>query len=291
MARQKEGKQGRRGLVSSLIVTLVILLGVAMILYPTVSEYLCSLDYKRTIETYRQSVESIPRANLDALFTGAEAWNAELFARGGAIAALTGEESARYRGLLNPAGDGMMGYVDIPKIKAALPIYHGTEESVLQSGVGHIEGSSLPVGGENTHTLITGHSGLVSARLFTDIDQLETGDTFTLHVLGRVLTYQVESTAVMLPEGAEKQSFSAGEDRCTLITCTPYGVNTHRLLVRGVRIFVPPESEDFAEPMEATPVPMPLIIGILAVLAVIAAVTVFLVVRHRRRKAGEHEQG
>ena len=149
---------------------------------------------------------------------------------------LTEEEKAEYESVLNVDRSGVMGYIKIPKIDVMLPVYHGTEENVLQSSIGHLEGSSLPVGGESTHCLLSGHRGLPSARLFTDLDQLREGDTFTITVLNDTLTYEVDHIWIVEPEDLSHLQIEEGRDLCTLITCTPYGINTHRLLVRGHRI-------------------------------------------------------
>lgn len=146
------------------------------------------------------------------------------------------EEKQYYEQLLNVSGNGIMGYIEIPSIDVMLPIYHGTSEEVLQVAIGHIEGSSLPIGGESTHSVISGHRGLPSSRLFTDIDQLSEGDTFTLMVLDEVLTYEVDQIRIVEPEDISLLAIEEGQDLCTLVTCTPYGVNSHRLLVRGHRV-------------------------------------------------------
>ena len=154
-----------------------------------------------------------------------------------------------YDTLLDLSGDGSMGTVEIPKISVTLPIYHGTSEEVLEKGAGHLAGSSLPVGGTSTHSVLTGHTGLSSARLFTDLTELEVGDVFFLHVLGETLPYEVDQVKVVLPENLSDLSIIPGEDHCTLLTCTPYGVNTHRLLVRGTRTTVD-QAQETAETME-----------------------------------------
>ena len=169
------------------------------------------------------------------MLAAARAYNEKL-AAGNRGFVLTERELEEYRSLLDVSGTGIMGYVQIPSIGVSLPVYHGTYEAVLQTAIGHIPGSSLPVGGESTHCLVSGHRGLPSARLFTDLDQLEEGDIFTLTVLGEVITYQVDQIRVVLPAEQQDLMIAEGEDYCTLITCTPYGINSHRILVRGRRI-------------------------------------------------------
>ena len=148
---------------------------------------------------------------------------------------LSEEEYAEYETMLNLTGSGIMGYIEIPKISCSLPIYHGTDEAVLQIAVGHIEGTSLPTGGAGTHTVLSGHRGLPSARLFTDLDQMEEDDLFVIRVMDRVMTYMVDQILIVLPEEMDGLAIDPGEDYCTLVTCTPYGINSHRLLVRGRR--------------------------------------------------------
>jgi sortase A len=176
-----------------------------------------------------------------------------------------------------------MGYIDIEKIGVELPIYHGVDEGVLKIGVGHLEGSSLPVGGENTHCILTGHRGLPSAKLFTDLDEMKIGDKFTVTVLDRVLTYEVDQIKVVLPEDTSELTIREGKDYCTLVTCTPYGINTHRLLIRGVRveggqagtpgIFVTNEAFRIDPTIVAAVIAVPLLI----------TVTIVTVVLERRR--------
>ena len=194
-------QQNRRPhtLVSAVIVTLVLLVGLSLLLYPTVADYINSLDYKKEIENYQREVQQLDDTTRSEMLAAARAYNADLLARSGQIGELTDEQRAEYESLLNPSGSGMMGYIEIKSLGIYLPVYHGTAESVLQAGVGHIEGSSLPVGGTGTHVMLSGHTGLPSSKLFSNIDRLKVGDTFELHVLGAVLTYEVESTVVLLP--------------------------------------------------------------------------------------------
>jgi sortase A len=149
---------------------------------------------------------------------------------------LTDQEKEEYNSLLDVSGTGIMAYIEIPRINVVLPVYHGTNEDVLQTAVGHLEGTSLPVGGAGTHCVLSGHRGLPSARLFTDLDKLTSGDTFVLNVLDEVLTYEVDQIRIVLPSDLSELVIEDGKDYCTLVTCTPYGINTHRLLVRGKRI-------------------------------------------------------
>ncbi len=223
---------------------LVILGGLLGLAYPAVGSLINSLTHKRAVMDYQKKTEELPDEDLDRMLQEAEEYNEWICSRGGSITGLNEEELEEYERMLEVSGTGIMGYIEIPKIGVTLPIYHGTREEVLQVGVGHLAGSSLPIGGENTHAVLTGHSGLPSSRLFTDLDQLTRGDTFTITVLKHSATYEVDKTEVVEPEEAEHQEIEKGKDLCTLVTCTPIGVNSHRLLVRGHRTAdVEPESD------------------------------------------------
>lgn len=217
------------------MLVLVLLAGLSLLLYPAVSDYWNSFHQTRAIAAYAAQVTQLDPAAYDRMWQEANAYNQTLLKRGNTYL-LSEEQKAQYRFLLDISGEGIMGYLEIPKIDCSLPIYHGSEESVLQTAVGHLEWSSLPVGGESTHCILSGHRGLPSARLFTDLDQLQQGDTFTLRVLNEVLTYQVDQILIVEPQQVSSLRIEEGEDYCTLVTCTPYGINTHRLLVRGHRM-------------------------------------------------------
>lgn len=218
-----------------MILSLILFAGLCLLLYPTVSNWWNSLHQSRAIATYVEEVETTSEEEKQAMLNAAYDYNDRLRQRASSFI-LSEEEMAEYEFNLNIGGSGVMGFIQIPSIGVNLPIYHGTEEAVLQIGVGHITGSSLPVGGKGTHCLLSGHRGLPSAKLFTDLDQLKEGDTFIITVLDHVLTYQVDQIRIVLPEEVDQLSIVEGEDYCTLITCTPYGINTHRILVRGRRI-------------------------------------------------------
>lgn len=221
------------------IITIVLIAaflgGLSLLLYPTVSDWWNSRHQSRAVSTYMEAVAQIDDNRYDQIWNEALAYNAEL-ARKEMNFKLNDEQLEEYNSLLNITGNGIMGYVDIPAINVTLPVYHGTEESVLQIAIGHIAGTSLPVGGESTHCVISGHRGLPSAKLFTDIDKLVVGDLFTLNVLDEVLTYEVDQIRIVFPYELDDLRIEAGKDYCTMVTCTPYGINTHRLLVRGHRI-------------------------------------------------------
>lgn len=226
-------KKGNR--VMTLLLVLALLAGLFLLLYPTVSDYWNSLHQTRTITSYAENVAQLDRTEYEEMWAAAQRYNRTLSKREN-VFALTEEQKREYESLLNASDNGVMGIVEIPKIDCALPIYHGTDDAVLQIAVGHLEWSSLPVGGEGTHCVLSGHRGLPSARLFTNLDQLAVGDRFLLRVLDETLTYEVDQILIVEPQEVAALGITEGGDSCTLVTCTPYGINTHRLLVRGHRV-------------------------------------------------------
>lgn len=238
-------RKGRR--LTTIVILLIFLVGLVFIFFPTASNYWNALHQSNVITEYTENASGLNHADCERILSAAHDYNEKLFLDG-RNASLHEE----YRRQLDISGQGTMGYIDIPKINCHLPIYHGAEEGALQVAVVHSEGSSLPVGGENTHCVLFGHRGLPSARLFTDLDQLDKGDLFMLCVLDEVMTYEVEQILVTLPEEVEYLAIREGEDLCTLVTCTPYGVNSHRLLVTGRRVenrmkqetaYIPPDDK------------------------------------------------
>lgn len=220
--------------LSTIILILVFLVGLSLLLYPTVSDYWNSLHQSSAIARYAEQVAGLDNGNYEELWAKAQTYNKTLLDKSSRFT-MTEDELAEYETLLSVSETSVIGYIEIAKIGCKLPIYHGTDENVLQVGVGHLEGSSLPVGGESTHCVISGHRGLPSAKLFTDLDQMELGDTFVLYVLDETLTYEVDQIRIVEPQDVSELDIVEGEDYCTLVTCTPYGVNSHRLLVRGHR--------------------------------------------------------
>lgn len=214
---------------------LIFLAGLSLLLYPAVSNYWNSLRQSRLVSQYMEDVSKLEDAEKTRIFTEAVAYNEDL-AKQKLHFTLTPEEQERYENTLDVSGTGVMGYLEIPKIDVSLPIYHGTEKVVLEFAVGHLEGSSLPVGGPSTHAVLTGHTGLPSARLLTDLEDLELGDIFYVQIMDETLTYEVDQRRIVLPEVVKDLAIEEGEDYCTLVTCTPYRINSHRLLVRGHRI-------------------------------------------------------
>ena len=222
----------------------VFLAGLGMVLYPSVSNWFNERNASRVVSNYHETLSQMNFEDFEELKKAAYEHNAQILNCGSLPYAVHMEKQdnlVTYNSLLDVDGSGVMSIIRIPKIKVDLPIYHTSEESVLQRAVGHYVGSSLPVGGSGTHCLLTGHRGLPSARLFTDLDQLEEGDMFYIDVLDETLAYQIDSIRTVLPEEVENLDAVPGSDYVTLITCTPYGVNTHRLLVRGSRVPYVPE--------------------------------------------------
>lgn len=221
--------------ISTIITVIVFVTGLSLLLYPTVSNYWNSLHQTKAVANYSDAMEKMDKQKKQDAIDAAKAYNEALLSNVGRFTP-TEEELNTYKSLLDADGTGMMGYIEIPEIRCELAIYHTVEESVLQVGIGHLEGSSLPVGGSGTHCVLSGHRGLPSAQLFTKLDRLKNGDIFMLHVYDQVLTYEVDQIAIVEPEDYGLLQIEEGQDLCTLFTCTPYGINTHRLLVRGHRI-------------------------------------------------------
>lgn len=220
---------------STVILLIALMIGISLLLYPTISDYWNSFHQSRAIAGYAEAVAQMDEVDYEKIWNDAVEYNQELQKRTNHWF-LTDEQEEEYESMLNVDGNGIMGYVEIPSIKVSLPIYHGVDEGILQVAIGHIEGSSLPVGGKGSHCVISGHRGLPSAKLFTDLDQLAEGDIFMLRVLDETLTYEVDQILIVEPDDMSSLEFDEEKDYCTLVTCTPYGINSHRLLVRGHRV-------------------------------------------------------
>lgn len=270
---------------TTVFLVLLLLAGVSLLLYPSLSDYWNSMHQTRAIASYAETVSQLDTAQYDEMWKAAQNYNRSLAQRETAFA-LTGEQKAAYESLLDVSGLGVMGYIEIPEIDCSLPIYHGTEESVLQVAVGHLEWSNLPVGGEGTHCVLSGHRGLPSAKLFTNLDKLAVGDTFLLRVLDEVLTYEVDQILIVEPEQVDALGIMPGEDYCTLVTCTPYGINTHRLLVRGHRVENTPEAARMHVTADATQFD-PLLVAPVMAIPVLLLLLMILLVPKRRRKSRE----
>lgn len=281
----KKNKKGD-GLITVMIVvcSLVLLSGIGLLLYPTVADWWNRQHASRAVASYVEQVDDMSEEKKAQMLAEARAYNEKLNTLPNRWH-LTDEEREEYNRTLDVTGTGIMGYITIPALKTRLPIYHGTEESVLQIAGGHLEGSSLPVGGAGTHTAVSGHTGLPSAKLFTGLDSLKEGDTFAFHVLDETYTYEVDQIRVVLPNEMRDLDFSADQDYATLITCTPYGVNSHRLLVRGHRIPNPVETVSEAEYAKADR-DQTIVIGIAAVLIVLFIAWIISIVIRRSKRSG-----
>lgn len=232
---KKKRKDKRRKSFTTIILVVIMLIGLSVLLYPTLSDYWNSFHQSRAIASYDTAVEQLDETDYEALFAQAETYNEHLKSLYFPFSQYDQLEE-EYLEALDITGTGIIGYVSISKIGIELPIYHGTSDEVLNKASGHLEGSTLPIGGESTHAVISAHRGLPSAKLFTNLDELEVGDTFTVTVLNQTLTYEVDQILIIEPTQLEALNVVQGEDHVTLLTCTPYGINTQRLLVRGKRI-------------------------------------------------------
>lgn len=232
--------------LSFLIFVIMIILGIAIILYPVISNHLSKINYQEIIDNYDFKVAKQKNSYNEQLVNEARKYNSSLTSLNitDVFQNQIGQSSSEYFSVLNVDNNGMMGYISIPKIDIKIPIYHGTSSDILQKGVGHLEGSSIPIGGENTHAVLSAHRGLPSSRLFTDLDQLKVGDTFYIHILDEVLAYRVNQVLVVEPSDIDFLQIVKGKDYVTLVTCTPYAINTHRLLVRGERIEYSAQEEE-----------------------------------------------
>lgn len=230
----KQSRDKRAGF-STIFFVIVFFIGLSVLLYPTFSNYYNSFHQTRAIASYNEAVAKISDSEYATLLSQADHYNQTLLSKADRFKPKE-QELDEYKNLLNIEGDGIMGYIEIKKIGVSLPIYHTVDNAVLQTASGHIPGSSLPVGGAGTHAALSGHRGLPSAKLFTDLDRLEVGDTWVVTVLNQMLTYEVDKISIVLPEDMSGLAIDPDQDYMTLVTCTPYGINTHRLLVRGKRI-------------------------------------------------------
>ena len=268
--------------LSTIVLLFILFIGLSLLLYPSVSDYWNSLHQTRAIATYAENVAKLDNNQYDQLWEEARAYNEALCFRSNPYY-LSEEQKAEYESLLDVSGLGVMGYIEIPEIDVSLPIYHGTEESVLQVAVGHLDWSSLPVGGESTHCVLSGHRGLPSARLFTNLDKLREGDTFLLRVLDEVLTYEVDQILIVEPQETAALQIEEGKDYCTLVTCTPYGVNTHRLLVRGHRVENMEQARTIRVTADAVQIE-PLLVAPIVAIPMLLILLVLLLLPRRRRK-------
>ena len=268
---------------STIILILIFLVGLSVMLYPFVSDAVNRKHQSRAVAGYAEEVEQLSDADYQTYFDAADAYNRQLNTTPNAF--YKPDLVSGYAQTLDISGTGIMGYITIPKISVELPIYHGTDEGVLQVAAGHLEGSSLPVGGAGTHAVISAHRGLPSAKLFTNLDELEVGDRFTITVLNRVLTYEVDQISIVLPTEIDQLLPTEGMDYVTLMTCTPYGINTHRLLVRGKRVETTESQKHIRVAADAFRIEPIIVAPILAIPMLLAALVGVLVAPHLRKRS------
>ena len=267
----------------TLLLILILLAGMSLLLYPTVSDYWNSFHQSRAIASYAEQVANIDDAQYEELWDAARDYNQSLLHRPNDFL-LSDEQQEIYKSLLDFGVNGIMGYIEIPMIDVMLPIYHGTKESVLQIAVGHLDWTSLPVGGAGSHCVLSGHRGLPSARLFTDLDKLKVGDVFMLHVLNEILTYEIDQILIVEPQDTDPLLIEPGKDLCTMITCTPYGINSHRMLVRGHRIESQEEPKDIRITADAVRIEPLMVAPIVAVPILLVLLIILLLPKQKKGK-------
>jgi len=272
----------KKNALSNTMLILVFLVGLSLLLYPTVSDYWNSIAQTQAIAKYVGEVAQLDDDRYRQFWDDAYRYNETLLGKENRYM-MTDQERAEYESLLNVSGSGIIGYIEIPRINCSLPIYHGTDEVVLQIAVGHMEGTSLPVGGKGTHSALSGHRGLPSAKLFTDLNKLTEGDEFMLRVLDETLTYEVDQIRIVLPYEMDYLDIDSDRDYCTLVTCTPYGINSHRLLVRGHRVETQEEAGSVRVTADAIQIE-PTIVAPLVAVPMLLVLLILLLISTRRRK-------
>lgn len=273
---------------ATIILILILIVGLSLLLYPSVSDYWNSFHSSQAISTYMENIADLDENQYEAILDAAREYN-RLLAKRNTGFALSEDQKAEYEKLLDISGLGIMGYIEIPDLDVSLPIYHGTEKSVLQIAVGHLEWSSLPVGGASSHCVLSGHRGLPSAKLFTNLDKLQEGDIFMLRVLDEVLTYEVDKISIVEPSQVSDLEIVKGSDLCTLVTCTPYGINTHRLLVRGHRIDNIQESKAIRITSDAMQIEPLLVVPIIATPLLLLLLVLLLLPKRQNPSHGGNE--
>lgn len=275
--------------ISTVLLILIFLIGLSLLLYPSVSNYWNSMHQTKAVTSYTEQVSKMSTEKEAALLEQARAYNAGIPERRN-VYSLSDEERTEYESCLNVDDTGIMGYIEIPSIEVTLPVYHGTSDSVLSSAVGHLDWTSLPVGGSGTHCVLSGHRGLPSAKLFTNLDKLAEGDVFILRVLDEVLTYEVDQIRIVLPDETDELQIVDGKDYCTLVTCTPYGINTHRMLVRGHRIENQAEAQSVRITSDAVQVEPILIAPIIASPMLLILLIILLIPKKKETHRGDIDE-
>ena len=272
--------------LSTILLFLALLAGVSLLLYPSLSNYWNSMHATQVVNDYAKDVQKLDHTEYDKMLRDAESYNQSLLHRESDYA-LTDEQDSQYASLLAIDDSGIMGYIEIPSIGVSLPIYHGTSDGVLQHAVGHLDWTSLPIGGASTHCVLSGHRGLPSAKLFTDLDRLAVGDTFVIRVLDEVLTYEVDQILIVEPADVSALTIEDGKDLCTLVTCTPYGINSHRLLVRGHRVESQAETQAARVTSDAIQIE-PLIVAPIVALPILLVLLIILLVPGKKPDGGKN---
>ena len=269
--------------LSTIILFLVLIIGLSLVLYPTFADWWNSFHQSKAVASYVEQVSNMDDEKYQEIWSAAWEYNQSLIDRPNSYL-LSEEQRENYNALLDIGGNGVMGYIEIPKLDVVLPLYHGTEEGILQVAIGHLDWTSLPVGGESSHCVVSGHRGLPSARLFTDLDKMEVGDTFLLRVLDEVLTYEVDQIRIVEPQETDDLLIVEGEDLVTLVTCTPYGINTHRMLVRGHRIETQEEKVVRRVTSDAIQIEPVIVAPFVAAPILFALLVVLMIPKSKRRK-------
>ena len=280
--KKTKNKKKKSGLSSTIALVAIFFVGLCVLLYPTISDFWNEKRQSQAIMNYDDMIIDFTPEDFEEHFAKAEEYNRKLNRISFPFVGYS-ELDDEYYSTLNVNGSGMMGYITIEKIKVQLPIYHGTSDKVLNSAVGHMEGSSLPVGGVNTHSVLSAHRGLPSAKLFTNLDKVEVGDIFTITILDRTITYQVDQVLIVLPNQIDDLYVEKGQDYCTLVTCTPYGINTHRMLVRGTRIENIEEEKKINVITEAYQID-PFIVTPAVAAPILGALLIFLMIKSSKEK-------
>ena len=282
----------KKGNLTNIILVVILLAGLSLLLYPSVADYWNSFHQSQVIANYADELSKLDEKSYHELIVSAQAYNETLIGRPNNYL-ISDEQKIQYERLLNVSGVGAMGYIEIPSINCTLPIYHGTSDAVLQIAIGHLEWTSLPVGGENTHCVLSGHRGLPSAKLFTDLDKMVVGDIFVLRILDEILTYEVDQIKIVEPQETRDLLIEEGQDLCTLVTCTPYGINSHRMLVRGHRVENLATAKKIRITSEATQIEPLLIAPLVAIPILLVLLVVLLIPKkpkyHREDDAYEDE--
>lgn len=279
--KKKKRRKRKKGSLSTIVLVVIMLAGAGILAYPSVSDWWNSMHATQAIAGYVEAVESLSKEEKEAVFAKAKEYNESL--PDGVNFNISEKQYAEYASILDITGTGIMGYIQIPSIGVDLPVYHGVDEGVLQIAVGHIPGSSFPIGGERTHAVMSGHRGLPSAKLFSDLDKVGEGDVFTVTVLDETFTYMVDQIRIVLPEETGELGIVGGKEYATLVTCTPYGINSHRILMRGHRVA---NLDGQATPAEAVKIPSYIVIpavGIPLLFIILAAMLIY----YRRKRPGK----